>query len=359
MAGRNRRHEPAGVDRRGGKAGSASLAWRPARPRLLLPRTMAEPFDARPPAVPDDPLAALRGEIDALDDALHDLVMRRADVVARLAASRVKGAAASPLRPGREAAILRRLLARHSGPLPPAALVRLWREILGASSAIQGGFAVALPGGIATLAEAARTHFGPMAALRREADPEAALRALSEGAAQAAVLPVPEAEGPGAWWTGLDAARLRVVARLPFFAAGPAPEAVLVSRDAPDPSGDDRSLLRLRFAPGTADGWGAAPSRVASPASATALPASIDGGRAAALQGGLADVLRSAGMEVHALLPHRGSGGPQAVLAEIDGTLAPDDPRLPALRALLPTLAEAQSLGFHATPIRPGADGGE
>ena len=86
---------------------------------------------------PETSLAALRAEIDAIDDALHDLVMRRAAVVARMAASRVKGDASS-LRPGREASILRRLLARHSGALPPAALVRLWREILSASNAMQG-----------------------------------------------------------------------------------------------------------------------------------------------------------------------------------------------------------------------------
>ncbi|HYZ32124.1 MAG TPA: chorismate mutase, partial [Crenalkalicoccus sp.] len=61
-------------------------------------------------------LAALRAEIDTLDDALHDLLMRRAGVVARLAASRAKGDAPA-LRPGREAAVLRRLLARHAGPL--------------------------------------------------------------------------------------------------------------------------------------------------------------------------------------------------------------------------------------------------
>ena len=103
---------------------------------------MTSAADTAPPsAPPEDALAALRSEIDHLDDQLHDLVMRRADVVATLAASRVKGGA-SPLRPGREAMILRRLLARHQGALPGGAVVRLWREIFGASSAMQGGFAV-------------------------------------------------------------------------------------------------------------------------------------------------------------------------------------------------------------------------
>ena len=47
----------------------------------------------------EDALAALRGEIDALDDALHDLVMRRAEVVARLASTAVARARSHPAVP--------------------------------------------------------------------------------------------------------------------------------------------------------------------------------------------------------------------------------------------------------------------
>jgi chorismate mutase/prephenate dehydratase len=327
---------------------------------------------------PEDPLAALRGEIDALDDALHDLVMRRAAVVARLAASRVKGTAVSPLRPGREAAILRRLLARHSGPLPPAVLVRLWREILGSSSALQGGFAVAVPAGNAALAEAARTHFGPLAALGREPDAAAALAAVAAGRAQAAVLPVPAAAGGGAWWAALEDPRPRVVARLPFFAAGPAPEALLVSSDGPDPSGDDRSLLRLRFAVGGAGaGLRAGTSDAGPPPAAIPADAVLPAGRRpvadppAVAPGGAADrsnapahaalleALGAAGLPVHVLLERRGPNGARQVLAEIDGAVAPGDLRLPALRSILPALAETRPLGSYATPVRPTAAGGE
>ncbi|MEN9499161.1 MAG: hypothetical protein RIS83_980, partial [Pseudomonadota bacterium] len=67
------------------------------------------------PPIADPALQALRAEIDALDDAMHDLLMRRAAVVARMAASRAKTGGGSPLRPGREAAVLRRLLGRHQG----------------------------------------------------------------------------------------------------------------------------------------------------------------------------------------------------------------------------------------------------
>ena len=63
-------------------------------------------------------LAALRAELDGIDDAMHDLLMRRAACVEEVARSGKRSA----LRPGREASIIRRLLARHQGALPPHAL---------------------------------------------------------------------------------------------------------------------------------------------------------------------------------------------------------------------------------------------
>ena len=190
------------------------------------------------------------------------------------------------------------------------------------------------------LSDAALRRFGAMATPDFRAGPEAALAALSEGAAQAAVLPVPAAEGAGAWWTGLDAPRLQVVARLPFYAVGPVPQAVVVTRDGPDPSGDDRSLLRLAFDPGAA------------------MPGS-DGGESsdAAARRLVLDALRDAGLPARTLLLARQHDSVWA-LAEADGAVAADDPRLSALRARL-QVNRAQPLGFYATPIRATPDGGE
>ena len=47
-------------------------------------------------------------------------------------------------RPGREATILRRLLARHSGKLPPQTLVRMWRELLAGTTAMQSAVTIAV-----------------------------------------------------------------------------------------------------------------------------------------------------------------------------------------------------------------------
>ena len=102
------------------------------------------PNPTEPAAAPQDAaeLEALRAEIDRLDDALHATLLRRAEVVAAVAALHAKHA--NPLRPGREAAIIRRLLARHHGALPRHTIVRLWRELLAATTAMQGRFALAV-----------------------------------------------------------------------------------------------------------------------------------------------------------------------------------------------------------------------
>lgn len=198
---------------------------------------------------PDAPatLDALRAEIDSLDDRLHDLLMRRAEVVERLARSRAK-APGTTLRPGREAAILRRLMARHRGPMEPAAVARLWRELFASSIRQQAGFAVAVAPGAE---EAARLHFGPATPLRIR-DSEAALNAVRGGSMAVAVLPWPSAKAT--WWRAMDAARLKIIARLPFLEDG-SPAAAIVGPAAADPSGADRTVLRAGDKVSEAEGY--------------------------------------------------------------------------------------------------------
>lgn len=192
-----------------------------------------------------DALHAIRAELDALDDEMHALLMRRADAVARLAGSGAKPAG-TVLRPGREAAILRRLLARHAGPLPRPALVRIWREVFAASIGQQGGFAVALPADL-PLGRLAVEHFGTATPLKVQPTIAAALNALTGKAAAAAVLPWPrESDEPAQdWWTRLDGT-LHVIARLPFLHPGEPPlEAAVVALHPADASGADLLLFRI------------------------------------------------------------------------------------------------------------------
>lgn len=199
---------------------------------------------APPPATAT--LDALRAEIDACDDALLALLARRAGVVERLAQSAAKPAG-TVLRPGREAAILRRLLAAHRGPPAPGAVVRIWREIFAGSLAQQADFAVAVAGGAPLLALAA-AHFGARTPLRAGEQP---LDDLAAGRAAVAVLPWPGSRAATPWWATLDRERFAVIARLPFHADGPpAAEAAVIALHAADASGRDLWLWR---APAAAD----------------------------------------------------------------------------------------------------------
>jgi chorismate mutase len=264
-------------------------------------------------------ITALRAEIDAIDDAMHDLLMKRSAVVGRLAGSRAKGGT-TPLRPGREAAVLRRLLARHDGPLARERLVRIWREIFMASTAIQGAFSVAVhaPDPQSGHARLAREHFGPIAAIRVHPTPARALAAVTDGEASVAVLPAPadqEAGAGSAWWARLEVPKLQVVARLPFVSEPPGgPGALVVAPVDPDPSGDDRTLVLLEA-------------------------------EAGAPRGRIAATLAEAGLEAPSLIVAR-VGQATLALAEVEGFLRADDARLAAL-----PWARRTILGAYAAPV--------
>ena len=93
-------------------------------------------------------LEQLRRAIDAIDDQLHDLLMKRTELAGQITAAKraaVPGVdGAGFMRPGREAQVIRRLAARHHGPFPKLAMVQLWREIMSAFVGLQTPFTVAV-----------------------------------------------------------------------------------------------------------------------------------------------------------------------------------------------------------------------
>jgi chorismate mutase / prephenate dehydratase len=210
-------------------------------------------------ATPSD-LADLRRHIDGIDERLHDLLIERAEIVGRVAASKkavqINGDAAF-YQPAREAQILRRLAGRHRGALPVASLVRIWREMLAATVRLETPFAVAVfaPADAPGFWDLARDHYGshtPMSAYRSIGQ---VIRAVTEDQASVGIVPMPQEGDPDPWWRHLlsnhdDAPR--VVARLPFGARGNARsdggDALAIGRGAQQETGADRTLLATETA---------------------------------------------------------------------------------------------------------------
>ncbi len=186
---------------------------------------------------PAQTLDEIRAEIDRIDQAIHDLLMQRVEVVRRV--GKVKGASTPKWRPAREAALLRRLAARHKGEMPLGVLVRIWREmIVGGSLALQEAVSVSVAEGTWDLA---RDHFGSAVPVKARKSAAQVVRDVASGKATIGVVPAPTAGD--AWWTLLAAKDApKVVALLPFVALGKA-KAVAIARVAFEPSGSDRTLL--------------------------------------------------------------------------------------------------------------------
>lgn len=188
-------------------------------------------------------LEAVRQRIDAIDGELLRLLDERAELAHAVAAA--KAAAGDigrfGLRPAREAQILRKLLAVPRAGATPSLVVRVWREMMAESLALQGPFHLAVWGGKdpGRAAELARLRFGAAPPLRQVARPEEALTAArTEGGVAVAAL-----ARDNAWWGRLLAEpRLKVFAALPCLAAWGPMAALAVAEVEVEPTGDDRTF---------------------------------------------------------------------------------------------------------------------
>ncbi len=208
------------------------------------------------------PLDDLRAEIDRIDEAMLELLVERSDVVRRI--GEIKGDRRNgrlALRPGREAQVLRQLIAGAGARFPHAVLVRMWRELIAAQTRLQTPLTVAVYArrdGFA-IWDLARDHFGSLTPMTRVDSASQAIRAAANGSATVAVLPLPGEDD--AWWPSLISTaedRLRIFARLPFLSGRPADgeqaSAFALGRVELEPSGDDSTLLVIEAEPDVSRG---------------------------------------------------------------------------------------------------------
>ena len=105
-----------------------------------------------------DSLQDVRRKIDALDARLVKLISARAKIAQQVGKIKKGGLV---YRPEREAQVLRRISELNKGPMPAAALRRVYSEIMSACRALEDMMAVAYLGPPGTFSqEAAIRHFG-------------------------------------------------------------------------------------------------------------------------------------------------------------------------------------------------------
>lgn len=198
-------------------------------------------------------LEEIRQRIDRLDGTIHDALMERAQLVLDIGEEKRKNNI-QVVQPAREARMIRRLLGRHKGVLPPMAVVRIWRELVGAVSLLQTGLKVAVfvPEGRYDLWDMARDYFGSCLPMQKLPGAIPAISAVRDGKATFAVVPWPESEEDQPWWSCLRQGMsddMNIIIRLPHGEdpedSNPDRRALVVSRAGFDDSGDDHSFLLI------------------------------------------------------------------------------------------------------------------
>lgn len=199
-------------------------------------------------------LAELRTEIDRIDDSIHDLLMERALVVEEVRAA--KGAEGIKLRPGREAEVLRRLIARHTGPFPKGALIRIWREVMSAYLKLQGHLAMAvyMPEPGAAFWDLARDQYGSQTPMTPHASVRGVIGAVQNGDAAIGVLPVPMLSDSDPWWRHLYSQAPdtpQILSRLPVAQTekvrGTYQEALIIGLPSDDHTDNERYYSVIEF----------------------------------------------------------------------------------------------------------------
>ncbi len=135
-----------------------------------------------------DSLQDIRRKIDALDARLVKLISARAKIAQQV--GKIKNGALV-YRPEREAQVLRRVSELNAGPMPSAALRRIYTEIMSACRALEDQLAVAYLGPQGTYSqEAALRHFGGSIDTRSCATIDDVFKQVETGATGYGVAPV-------------------------------------------------------------------------------------------------------------------------------------------------------------------------
>jgi chorismate mutase len=210
----------------------------------------------KPPRHKTPALADLRREIDRIDEAMHELLLERGEIIDTLIAVKNTQEVGSAFRPAREADMMRRLVKRHRGNLPLDTAESIWRVIISTFTFVQAPFSVHadLSAGDAMMRDSARFHFGFTVPFVPHAGASSVVAAVSESKGDLGLVPAFATAGAGPWWAALEFdAAPKIIARLPFVERPNHPAAMpvfVVSRVAADAMVTETEVWSVRVS-----GW--------------------------------------------------------------------------------------------------------
>jgi chorismate mutase/prephenate dehydratase len=213
----------------------------------------------------DKPLDALRQEIDAIDDAIHDLIMARTKVVEQV--REAKRGQSVKIRPARECSIMYRLMERHKGPFPKRELARMWRELIVAALSFEGHFSIGVHMPDASRSDEpcremysghwnmVRDQYGAFTPIQGYPSAGQLVDAVRRHDVTIGVLAIPEQVEDAPWWPLLASQAKdipRIINRLPFIGVpedrGTNIEALVICPVPSEPTGRDHTFLVVEAA---------------------------------------------------------------------------------------------------------------
>lgn len=201
-------------------------------------------------------LETYRSQIDAIDDKLVQLFIERIGIVAEVGRmKRSINPRQCPLRPGREADMVRRIASRFEGSaFSPAAATAMWRTLIGASTAVENDLAISVyaPEGDDALYWIAREYFGPFLNVIRQPHINRVLGDILDGKAGVGLMPELHSADTTHWWVNLlgkGPTKPCIFAHVPFVyydvPGRREPAALAIGYIKPEATADDVSLWVL------------------------------------------------------------------------------------------------------------------
>lgn len=204
-------------------------------------------------------LATFRSQIDGIDDQIIALLKERIGIVNRVGALKHNAKPGEcPIRPGREAEMVRRIVEEFKdSDFPPAAAASIWRTIIGASTSVEAPLTISAftPDRDKDYYWLAREYFSVAAPITRQPQVRRVIGDVIDGKAAVGIIPMPHSADTASWWTNLleQGDMPKIFARIPFVHAETPgrdfPSALAIARIMPEASGNDHSLLALQADP--------------------------------------------------------------------------------------------------------------